>query len=172
MHASFFKPILQGSDGTIHRTKHRAKHATISWLLCRWAEEMLGQIHISTCLLGENSWSCKNPHTRQDSSISHRGESCVPRLPLAQTRHTLYEEICGHMVFVLSFTYRWIFVLCFMMMYFFVVFALHIQIPKLRRYFIYLDSKSIPKTPSQEVFRCLGIFHFVQFTPRDHFLLG
>ena len=25
------------------------------------AEEMLGQTHISTCLLGESSWSCKKP---------------------------------------------------------------------------------------------------------------
>jgi len=40
---------------------------------------------------------CKKPQTRQDSSISHWEGTCVPRLPLAQTRHPLYEENCGHL---------------------------------------------------------------------------
>ena len=37
------KPLVAktGEQWPATGTKHRAKHATISWLLCRWAEEML-----------------------------------------------------------------------------------------------------------------------------------
>lgn len=78
------KPLVVKTWGAVacHRTKHRAKHATIgqkrSWDKPISARAYLWKIHEAARSLTQ-------------------GKTCVPRLPLAQTRQPLYEENCGHL---------------------------------------------------------------------------
>ena len=66
------------------KSTNPAKHATISWLLSRWEEEMLDKTNFNWSLHGDISESCKKPQTRRDS---------VPRLRLGETRNPLSETL-------------------------------------------------------------------------------